>query len=92
MSEATTAPPDAHASPKSHDGAAAYANAPLFPIDGQVPFDKTTPEQENAFHQYTGNAIPWFVRGIWIIFWCFAIAYVILYFIPSLQSELLTPR
>jgi hypothetical protein len=64
----------------------------LFPIDGTVPFDKTTPEQENTYHQYTGNAIPWFVRGMWIVFWCFAIVYVILWLIPSLQTELLAPR
>jgi hypothetical protein len=92
MSESTIAPPEGHGPAKHGDAGAAYANAPLFPIDGQVPFDKTTPEQENTYHQYTGNAIPWFVRVIWIVFWCFAITYVILYLIPSMQSELLTPR
>jgi hypothetical protein len=58
---------------------------------GAVPFDKTTPEEENSFHHYTGNAIPWFVRAIWIIFWCYAITYFVLWLLPSLQSELLTP-
>lgn len=67
------------------------ATAGVFPMDGTVPFDKTTAEQESLYHAYTGNTIPWFVRGIWISFWCFAIAYVIMWFIPSLQSELLAP-
>ena len=56
-----------------------------------MPFDKTTPEQENTFHHYTGNAIPWFIRGIWIVFWCCAIAYAVIWLLPALQSELLTP-
>jgi hypothetical protein len=89
MSESTRTPPHAHGSAKPIDTASATS---LFPIDGTVPFDKTTPEQENTYHQYTGNAIPWFVRGMWIVFWCFAIVYVILWLIPSLQTELLAPR
>jgi hypothetical protein len=60
-------------------------------VGGAVPFDKTTPEQENVFHHYTGNAIPWFVRGIWILFGIYAIAYVIVWLLPALQNELLSP-
>ncbi len=60
-------------------------------LGGAVPFDKTTALQEHTYHHYTGNAIPWFVRGIWIIFWCYAITYVVLWLLPSLQSELLSP-
>jgi hypothetical protein len=60
-------------------------------VGGAVPFDKTTPEQESTYHQYTGNAIPWFVRGIWIVFWIYAITYVVLWLLPALQSELLSP-
>lgn len=60
-------------------------------VGGAVPFDKTSPEQENTFHTYTGNAIPWFIRGIWIVFWVYAITYVVLWLIPALQTELLTP-
>ena len=90
MSHTTSDAPSVHGSERPGD--AAKTSTSLFPIDGQVPFDKTTPEQENVYHQYTGNAIPWFLRVIWIIFWCFAIAYVILWLIPSLQSELLSPR
>ncbi len=63
----------------------------LIAVGGAVPFDKTTPEQENKYHCYTGNAIPWFVRGIWIVFWIYAITYVVVWLLPALQSELLSP-
>ena len=63
----------------------------LFVVGGAVPFDRTTPEQENTFHHYTGNAIPWFIRGIWIAFWLYAIMYFIVWLLPALQSELLSP-
>ena len=53
--------------------------------------EKTTAEEENKFHDYTGNAIPWFVRAIWILFWCGAIAYVVTWLLPALQSELTAP-
>ncbi len=53
--------------------------------------ETTTAEQESIFLQYTGNAIPWYVRLIWIIFWCGAIAYVVTWYLPALQSELLAP-
>ena len=64
----------------------------LFVVGGAVPFDKTTPEQENTYHHYTGNAIPWFIRGIWIAFWCYAITYFVVWLLPALQSELLSPH
>ncbi|QEH36835.1 hypothetical protein OJF2_54200 [Aquisphaera giovannonii] len=63
----------------------------LFAVGGAVPFDRTSPEQENVFHTYTGNAIPWIIRGIWIAFWCFAITYFVVFLLPALQHELLTP-
>jgi hypothetical protein len=53
--------------------------------------EKTTAEEESTFHQYTGNAIPWFVRLLWIVFWCGAIAYVVIWLLPAIQSELLAP-
>jgi hypothetical protein len=53
--------------------------------------ENTTAEAENVYLQYTGNAIPWFVRLLWIIFWCSAIAYVVIWLLPALQSELLAP-
>ena len=53
--------------------------------------ENTTAETESTFHNYTGNKIPWFVRAMWIIFWCNAIAYVLNWLLPALQSELLNP-
>ncbi len=50
-----------------------------------------SPEQESRFHTYSSHVIPWYVRFIWLIFWAFAIGYVIANFLPSLQTELLTP-
>ena len=89
MSHTTEQPPEAPgASTVADPGAMADE---LFVVGGAVPLDKTTPEQENTFHYYTGNAIPWFIRGIWIAFWCYAIAYFVIWLLPALQSELLTP-
>jgi hypothetical protein len=53
--------------------------------------EKSTPEEESTFHSYTGNAIPWFVRLMWIVFWCGAIAYAVTWLFPEIQSELLAP-
>ena len=56
----------------------------------------TTPEpgsaeQDARFHTYSSHVIPWYVRLMWIVFWTFAIGYVIKYYLPAIQSELLTP-
>lgn len=53
--------------------------------------EKATAEEENRYHYYTGNEIPWFVRALWILFWCGAISYVVIWLLPALQSELLAP-
>jgi len=53
--------------------------------------DNSSAEAESIFLQYTGNAIPWYVRLYWIIFWGGAIAYVVIWLLPALQSELLAP-
>ena len=44
---------------------------------------------DNKFHNYTSNAIPWYVRMIWLGFWVFAIAYTIRFLFPALQTELI---
>ncbi len=59
-------------------------------------FPMTTTEHANAElegqnHTYAGHAIPWYVRLIWLAFWVFAISYVVMYLLPALQTELLTP-
>ena len=48
-------------------------------------------ELESQNHTYAGHAIPWYVRLIWLVFWIFALAYLVKYLLPALQSELLTP-
>jgi hypothetical protein len=53
--------------------------------------ETTTATEENRYHSYVGHAIPWFVRLLWILFWCYAIWYVIAGLMPALDSELLSP-
>jgi hypothetical protein len=48
-------------------------------------------EVEHHFHAYTTNRIPWYVRMVWVGFWCFAVYYTIRYLFPELQRELITP-
>ena len=50
--------------------------------------ENTPAEIEHQHHNYVGNAIPWYVRAIWIGFWIFAVAYVIRFLFPALQVEL----
>jgi hypothetical protein len=53
--------------------------------------DPTTPpslDHERKCHNYLGNSIPWFVRLIWVGFWCFVIYYTLKYLIPDLQLSL----
>ena len=47
-----------------------------------------TLEHEEKCHNYLGNAIPWYVRLIWVGFWCFVIYYTLKYLIPDLQLSL----
>lgn len=49
---------------------------------------ETSAVEEDQFHQYRGNQIPWYVRLIWIGFWIFAIAYTLRYLFPSLTQEI----
>ena len=46
------------------------------------------PEAEHRYHDYVGNAIPWYVRAIWIGFWIFAVTYTIKFLLPAMQIEL----
>ncbi len=61
------------------------------PIKTHVPSDPGSPEAEGRFHTYVGNRIPWYVRLIWLLFWVFAIYYVIAYLFPDLQTEIINP-
>ena len=53
--------------------------------------DQSSPEQEHLFHYYRGNEIPWYVRVIWLGFWIFTVYYIIRYFFPAMQVELVLP-
>lgn len=53
--------------------------------------DQSTPEQEHVYHYYRGNEIPWYVRAIWLGFWVFTVYYIIRYFFPAMQIELVLP-
>ncbi len=56
-----------------------------------MPTESGPPEQELRYHTYVSHVIPWYVRLIWVVFWIFAIGYVVVNFLPALQTELLTP-
>ena len=45
-------------------------------------------QAEHQHHQYTGNAIPWYVRLLWLGFWCFLFYYLLTYLFPAMQVEL----
>jgi hypothetical protein len=55
------------------------------------PLEQPTPEEEHRYQYYTGNQIPWYVRLIWMLFWCFAAYYAVRYFFPAVQREMVTP-
>jgi len=54
-------------------------------------FPETSADEEHRHHTYVGHRIPWYVRLIWLLFWCFAIYYVLRYLFPSMQVEFLSP-
>ncbi len=51
--------------------------------------DKENITADTQFHNYTSNAIPWYVRLLWLGFWTLAIVYTIRFLFPALQSELI---
>ena len=53
--------------------------------------DQPSPEEEHTFHHYRGNVIPWYVRLIWVGFWVGSVIYIIRYFFPAMQVELVLP-
>lgn len=53
--------------------------------------EQAGPAEEGRFHRYTGNAIPWYVRLIWVLFWIFAVYYVVRYFLPTIPVEMVSP-
>ena len=54
--------------------------------------EKAPKEGEGGFHNYITNKIPWFVHLLWILFWIFAVGYVLIWLVPALQREILSPQ
>lgn len=55
------------------------------------PPDPTAPVRDSQYHTYSSHVIPWYVRLMWLLFWIFAISYVVKNFLPAIQTELLSP-
>ena len=53
--------------------------------------EQTTPQEDHRYHYYTGSRIPWYLRLMWLLFWCFSAYYAIRFFFPALQQEIVTP-
>jgi hypothetical protein len=53
--------------------------------------DNGSAEAEGRFLNYVGHQIPWYVRLLWLLFWCLSAWYVIRFLFPALDSELLSP-
>jgi hypothetical protein len=49
--------------------------------------ENVSPEEELRHHTYRSSVIPWYVRGIWLLFWIFVIYYSVTYFLPAIQNE-----
>lgn len=56
-----------------------------------APIETTSARDEQKFHNYTSNAIPWYVRLLWLMFWAFVIYYTVAYFLPAVQTEMVSP-
>ena len=52
---------------------------------------KNEVQTEGQYHNYTGNAIPWYVRVMWLGFWILAVVYTIRFLFPAMQTELFQP-
>ena len=53
--------------------------------------DNRPPEEENKNHRYLGSDIPWYVHVMWVAFWLFAITYTLVFLLPRLPSEIMSP-
>ena len=49
------------------------------------------PMEEGRNHTYVGTAIPWYVRLMWVGFWVMTVYYVLVFLIPALKHELISP-
>lgn len=53
--------------------------------------EHSSAKDEQRFHNYTSNSIPWYVRVLWLLFWAFVIYYTVTYFLPAIQTEMVSP-
>jgi hypothetical protein len=53
--------------------------------------DRSAVQEDQKYHHYSSNVIPWYVRFIWLLFWAFIIYYSIRYFMPMIQREMVSP-
>jgi hypothetical protein len=53
--------------------------------------EPNAPEAEGKNHRYVGNEIPWYVHALWVLFWVFLVSYVMVYLVPAIRTELLSP-
>ena len=53
--------------------------------------ENSSPEAEGRFHAYVGNAIPWYVRLLWVGFWVLCVSYILTWLVPALKTELVKP-
>jgi hypothetical protein len=44
-------------------------------------------DAERTYHRYVTHNIPWYVHALWIVFWIFAVSYVLIYFLPSVGQD-----
>lgn len=55
------------------------------------PTASSSSQEEEQFHTYEGTKIPWYVHVLWVGFWIGAISYTLIYIIPAMKTELLSP-
>jgi len=53
--------------------------------------EERSAETEHQHHRYVSNRIPWYIHLLWILFWSFAVIYIVVYLFPAIRSELLSP-
>jgi hypothetical protein len=71
--------------------ASASASASPPPPATLADVEGASAEVEGRFLNYVGHQIPWYVRLLWLLFWCLSAWYVIHFLLPALDSELLSP-
>ncbi|RMG34046.1 MAG: hypothetical protein D6725_14890 [Planctomycetota bacterium] len=56
-----------------------------------VTTEQPSPRDEHTFHSYQTNRVPWYVWTMWGLFWLFVVVYLLIYFVPAIQIELVNP-